>query len=126
MLVFLLEAADLLLFRFKVCLKTIILRLKLIDLVLELGHLSVPCRLLSFMSEHQLSLLGLSPSGSLLNLSFASVEVLPLLIELSLEVEHLALLLLLEEFELLGETLIELTLLLVPLVQVRRLADLIS
>jgi len=49
LLVLLLETADLLLFGLEIRLKTIILGLELINLMLEVGNLSVPSRLLSLV-----------------------------------------------------------------------------
>ena len=78
------------------------------------------------MAQHQLRLLGLGASRTLFDLSLAIVEILALLIQLALQVEHLALLLLLEELELLAQPLVQLSLLLVPLVQVARFSHLVA
>ena len=78
------------------------------------------------MAEHQLGLLGLSASCTLLNLSLAIVKVLTLLIQLALQVKHFALLLLLEQLQLLAQPLVQLALLLVPLIQVAGLSHLVA
>jgi len=54
--------------------------------MLELSHLCVPSRFLSFVTKHKLSLLGLSSGCPLLDFSFAIVEVFSFFIQLGLEV----------------------------------------
>ena len=126
LLILLLQPADLLLLSLQICLQSVILTLQLVDLVFEFGHFGVPGGLLSFMAEHQLGLLGLSSSCTLLNLSLAIVKVLTLLIQLALQVKHFALLLLLEQLQLLAQPLVQLALLLVPLIQVAGLSHLVA
>ena len=126
LLVLLLESTNLLLLGLEVGLQPVILALKLINLMFEISKLCVPGSLLSLMAEHELSLLGFSPGSSLFDFSLARVKVLSFLIQLILEVKHLALFLLLEKFELFLDTLVKLTLLLVPLVQVAGLAHLVA
>ena len=94
--------------------------------MLQIGHLSVKSCLLSLMREHELRLLGFSSCRSLLNFALTIVEVFTLLIELALKIEHLTLFLLLDELKLLTEPLIELSFLLVPLVEVAGLTELVT
>ena len=62
----------------------------------------------------------------MLNFALTIVKVFTLLIELALKIEHLTLFLLLDELKLLTEPLIELSFLLVPLVEVAGLTELVT
>lgn len=115
-----------LLFGLEVCLQPVILALKLINLMLEFGQLCVPGGLLGLVAEHELSLLSLSSCSSLFDLSLARVEILSFFVQLVLKVEHLALLLLLEKLEFLRNTLVQLSLLLIPLVKVAGFTHLVA
>ena len=84
--------------------------------MLKLGHFGIPGGLFRFVAQHQLSLLSLCASCTLFNFSLSIVKVLALLIQLTLQVEHFALFLLFEELKLLAQSLVQLTLLLVPLI----------
>ena len=86
--------------------------------MLELSHFGVPGRFFSFMRQQQLGLFRFRTGCSLLNITFAGVEVFPLLIELTLQVKHLPLFFLLKEFKFLRKPFIQLTLFLVPLVHI--------
>ena len=94
--------------------------------MLHLRHFGIPSRFLSLMRKQELSLLGFSTCGTLFNFSLTIIESFTLLIQLTLQVNHLALFLLLQYFKLLTETFIELTLFLVSLIHIVGFAHLVA
>ena len=98
LLVLLLESSNLLLLGLEVRLESIVLALQLIYLMLKLCQLRIPGGLFCFVTKHELGLLGLCASRTLLNFSLTSVEVFSFFVKLGLKIKHLALFLLLEDF----------------------------